>query len=537
MLAVLAATLVGASTVWFAIAGAHPLPYWDAWEFVEDLRKSHDGTYGFADLVRPANEHRIALPRLLFFLDAWLGSGSETGLVVLALAMAATLALLVARCATNGDAAPRGTRVALAAGIVAIVVSGTQMPCLAWSFGVQFQAHSLLPTVALALLVRGEPGWAGRVAIALCGAGATFSIASSLLFWPFALALAAWLRRTRTTLATLVVAGAACWWIYFRDRAPTAAAAALDPLRATLWSWTHLGGAWQLGVHAAPVLGALGAVLALHGVVRILRRRAGRAETVLSALAALWVLYSLATGVGRWTLGREEALAGRYAPGPLLFWAAVLGAHWRSACAFRVRVAVASAIVVLVALLCWKQAKACKRWFTVRESREVAALSLLTGELDAVRLGGVYPVPALLGPRVATLRELGLSIFADRSTPRLGEGLEATLRIGRPSRGVPLQIEERVDSPTSAFVLVTGLAPTAAHGSRGRLVITDAGGTVRGLGSWGWGIPREWPATPAPVTSRWFALVPRSLPREDRQWYLVDAAGASAHAWEAPRDP
>src|SRR5688572_20802650 len=96
VLATVAAAFVVASTCYWAWQGAHPLPYWDHWEFVDDFAHASQGQYTPRELIRPANEHRIALPRAFFFADFCWFRGSERALVVAGLAMLAALAVLLA---------------------------------------------------------------------------------------------------------------------------------------------------------------------------------------------------------------------------------------------------------------------------------------------------------------------------------------------------------------------------------------------------------------------------------------------------------
>jgi len=347
--------------------------------------------------VRPANEHRIVLPRLLFFVDYLVFGGRERPLVVFGLCMLAALVVLIARCAVAGSSRSPPARVTTVAFVTVTLCSGTQIPCLGWSFAVQFMAQSLLPAVALALLLRAEPRPRHVALAAACAAGATFSIASSLLSWPVLVIVAALRRLGPGSVAGLVLAGAACWWVYVLGGARLGpAGGGVDVVVPALaWSLTHLGSAWQLDPTPCLALGAFGWLL-LGAALRPAYWHDARTRTLV-AVAGLWSLYSLAIGYGRHDLGRGEALAGRYAPGPLLFWACLLAAHLRAA-SHRARRWIAVVAAVLVAMLVYKQAKASRRWFNVKEARTVAALSFLLGDLDTPAAPGSAPCTTRWAP-------------------------------------------------------------------------------------------------------------------------------------------
>lgn len=534
-IASLAAAYVVASTCWFAWHGSHPLPYWDAWGFVDDFADWHAGSYSWHELIRPANEHRIALPRLLFFVDYLGFRASEKFLVVVALAMLCTLTVLVARLAVVRTRYSFATRTATAAFVAATLFSGTQISCLGWSFAVQFMAQSLLPAVACALLLRHAPRRRDVAIAIVCAVGATFSIASSLLLWPVLIAIAATRRLGSGAVAGVAVAGAACWLVYLGERAPLGhrGGGFLDvALPALAWSLTHLGGAWQFDTALSLAFGAGGGLLLVAALPRLASTDDPQTRTLV-VIAGLWALYSLAIGYGRHDLGRAEALAGRYAPGPLLFWAALLAAHLRCA-PRRSRRLLAIAAAVLVGALVYKQHKASKRWLTVKEARTVAALSFWLGDLDRARCAEIGArsddLHDDLSARVDVLRRHRVSIFASPLADLPGTRLEARFRID--AAAVPDAAFTRLpDRTTDTDVLrqIAGtLPPSAAHlGSA--LAGLDAEGRVCALGSTGWEVARSQRTMAPQGAQRWFALVPANLDPTRLRWLALDVANLTAH--------
>lgn len=535
--AVLAALFVVASTCVWSWRGAHPLPYCDAWAFVDDFAHWHDGTYGWHELLRPANEHRIVLPRLLFFADyLWFGA-SEKALVVAALVMLSALSCLIVRLATASSAHPLSARVAIAGVVVATLFSGTQLPCLGWGFAVQFMAHSLLPAAACALILRPAPR-ARHLALALaCAVGATLSIASSLLLWPVLFLIAGARRLGWPTLVSIAATGAACWWLYLHERSPIsrpAVSLANTMMQSIGWSLTHLGSAWQTDVWASLVLGTVGWILLLAAFVRLCHRRDHRALTLFT-IAALWSLYSLAIGYGRHDLGRDEALAGRYAPGPLLFWAALLAGHLRLA-ASTARRFLAIAATVLVGLLVYKQTKSSKRWLNVREERAIATLAIWLGDFDRTRYAEIGAIHADFAAAVAVLRTHQVSIFASPVAELPQQRLEPRFHVDQSAASLAFaRLPDQPARASTALRFVAGTLPAQARQFGDTLAAVDVADRVCGLGSLGWDVPRAQRALVTAGAERWFALVPAEQDPTQLRWFVLDVEHGRALA--LPRLP
>lgn len=521
---------VALSTGYYALQAADPLPYYDAWGFVDDLAGWHSGTYGLHDLFRPANEHRIALPRLLFFADWLWFSGRETALVAVALGMLAALTALVVRLAVAGSTLGTPARIAVAGFVVVSLCSGTQMPCLGWSFAVQFMAQSLLPALALAVLLRDRPR-PRDVAVAIaCAAGATFSIASSLLLWPLLLLVACVRPLGQGARIAIAGGGIACWLVYATGGGlpGRAIAAPVDhALRAAAWSLTHLGSAWQLPVLPSLFAGLAG-VAALAGAFAVRASFDARGRTLV-VIGALWAAYSLAIGHGRHELGRSEALADRYAPGPLLFWAALFAAHLRGASPRRRR-AWAAAAAVLVALLLHKQVKSCKRWLNVKEARARATLSFWLGDVEPALCAEIGVRTEDLAVWLPVLRTHRVSIFAGTAAGLPGEPLPSSY--AQQPLAEPLAFQLLPDPLRGGARLreVQGTLPAAASRLGDLLAAVGDGGVVVGLGRIGWEVPRAQRRDAPPDARRWFALIPVACGPTSLRWFLLDEASHLAHA-------
>ena len=244
-----AATVAGTvAAVWrFHVA----LPYWDEWQTITDFRRLADGTYGLADLARQHNEHRLVLPRLVFFADEmWCGlSGRLDQTVTLALqaSNAAVLAVLAAR-----RTARAAHRALLCGFVVLLLFTLRQEQNFSNGFQVQFVgvcSAAILAAVAYgAALERSSSGRTGSgplfaVAGLACAASAC-TMANGVLAG-FVLAAAAVLARAPArvaggTLALSALLAAA----FFRDYRPGGDSLPSSALATHVWACPRFGAAY-----------------------------------------------------------------------------------------------------------------------------------------------------------------------------------------------------------------------------------------------------------------------------------------------------
>ncbi|MEM6796509.1 MAG: hypothetical protein AAF725_21230 [Acidobacteriota bacterium] len=301
------------------------VPYWDQWVLVHHLESLERGTLDVAELWAPHNEHRLLLPKALM-----LGLASVSGWdirlelwVHLAFALALFAAALALMRRTAGE---------LPGWLVAL--SGASIFGLAqwhnWSWGWQSQIflNVLLVTAGLAVLA-GEGRFRVPLAAA-CGAAATCSFATGLLFWPLAAPLA-WRGEPRgrgLRLAAWAAASAAMIGLYLWGLPPS------EEMRQTLgpgaslklflgYVSVYLGGSLlpfdgRTALFGAPLLALPWLILAAPTLLS--RRRFARALPLL-----LWAAYGVGsaalTALGRLPAGGiGQALSSRYITISQVFW-------------------------------------------------------------------------------------------------------------------------------------------------------------------------------------------------------------------------
>ena len=267
----------------------------------------------------------------------------------------------------------------------------------------------------------------------------------------------------------------------------------------------------------------VGCLVLIANLSHVVRTPGDRFERALVGVLVFQFLVSMAMGVGRNQLGLEEALAGRYAPGPLLWWAALFALQFRVTSRVgggRFRRTVTWALPILIAaLLVREQHKEARRFQNVREQREIASLALWLGEPENELCRGVYPNLELLPDRVAWLRENALSIFAHPVADLVGSQIVEPRP--HPIETRPMRITERRAIPGSRFSWLEGTADAAAIPVESHLLVNDRDNRVVGLASSGWRLPRSQRLREPDGTVRWFALVPP----EGARWLLLESDG------------
>jgi len=178
------------SRAWLIKVWGSPVPYWDEWDaqILKLIRPWLDGTFRWADLFAPHNEHRIVLTRVadlaLFMasgkLDLW------WQLLLNASLHAATAAFLGCLC---WNAIPRPLRRIWLIGLAVFFVVPAGWQNALWGFQSQVFFCSLLSVLALGGLLVDQPlklrWWLGWIAAALAlltvGSGVLAAITALLL--------------------------------------------------------------------------------------------------------------------------------------------------------------------------------------------------------------------------------------------------------------------------------------------------------------------------------------------------------------------
>ena len=400
VVACLCAASIVAGTVAMVVRGWTAVPYADQWW---NLLSRHDLTATW--LFAQHNEHRIAVPRLIFALDhVAFGETYWLDLACSLVVQGAGAAILVAGFAT-APASTRPYRFVVVGVVVAVLFSAMQFENFLWGFQIQFFGVCIAALAAIAAVaqVRSE-----RTALALfagLATVATFSLASGLLCGYVAAVACILRRRSRGMLgsvcliAALLTAAYLHGYIsppYHSDPVETVR----HPLRLVAYSAVELGSVFPplLGHWSGPgaaAMGGLGDLLfVLVGALLVRRRGAARgAEIAAFGTAAFALAMTLVTAMGR--LGPEvvPAFTSRYTTPAGLFWLGLALAGLSIASRRRPRVA--DALAVLLTLWAGALALAQPRFIgpALAEKRALAAVApaLLAGVGDPAMLHRTDP--------------------------------------------------------------------------------------------------------------------------------------------------
>lgn len=342
-----------------------PVPYGDMWWFVRDLARLNSHQVGLSYLWNQHSEHRIALPRLIFWADAYLDHfrGLFTILCSLLLLVGEGLLLCFsfAGIAENDSA----SKLAYTALVFGMMLSASQIENLIFPFQVQFPLAFLAASASILLTLRhcrdAEHGCRSLVFGIVMAVCATLSLGCGLVVWPVLLLICVVERPPKRTLWTIAIAGIAMWIIYFIGYVSPGDSARpwlslSHPEQVAAFTFTFLvSPIYSTSFSFGSILGLL---LLLAGAVGILlyarfSSASFRASNGFFVYLALFIMATAAlTSLCRINYGIEEAATIRYRLPALIFWACIialtssLSASWA-----RLRPVVRALVTAIMALL------------------------------------------------------------------------------------------------------------------------------------------------------------------------------------------
>lgn len=507
---VLFAVCIAASTVFWIGRSYSALPYWDQWETVVEYGRLRQGDLRFVDLFRQHNEHRIAVPRLVFLADYVLFEGRNIFCLAVILAFQLLHAGLLVRLI--GDLR-RPFMAAGAALVFALLLSIGQWENFVWAFQVQFVEVFVMATASYILLAKaaGAQTPVGRlglwIACAACLGVAVFSMANGIAAVAIAALLAVAMGARRWMIAGLVALFVSLSVAHFHNYTPvaghpTVAYALAHPLDFVTYVAAYLGNiAGPLTLRPAtaflsselrsvPVwLGFVGLAASAGGVARVMRRVAvDRTDLVLLGVIAFICATAALTALGRLSFGLDQAYSSRYMTPAAVFWAAQT-VFWVRAAApgpTWAKLAVGTVLVGIAGLLCWVQWRVPQFVMRHSESQRLAEDSLLSA-LDDGGLSGVYPRQQTVVERAEVLRRYGVSIYATPEAHWLGRPISAIAPAAKPNTCIGAFDVAEVPAENPRFVgRATGWGwDRAGHRPAERVVLTNEQMRVVGFGSVG----------------------------------------------------
>jgi hypothetical protein len=455
LLALAAGSYIFVSTVRMIVQCWTAVPYADQWdELILGADKFFNGGTARVETARwvfsQHNEHRIAIPRLIFAADRFLSGMDNRFNLFVMLASQATLAALMILIALRATGRRISETIWVAAVVSALLFSAMQWENLLWGFQVQFIGVDLAALVTFAVLMQGSPGTARLATVIILESVAAYTLSSGMAVPFLTVPLALWARWPRRHVALLGFAAVALLAAYLHGyqtpshhndpirtmwQADQVLAYVLDEIGnpfAVIFVEAHLRDPKNWG----RLCGIVGVLLFAAFAADMLRRRERRGPVPILIATALFVLsMALLTALGRLKFG--VPLSSRYSSPVLLFWAALIVVTMIRirGSDVRLRVATMGATLPLLLGLAYYQPSfaALGRAQTLLPRLE-GTTALLANVNDPEALVHLYPAPAIPRERTPLLRERHLSIFAEEWSDWVGTPLADHARLIEPAK-------------------------------------------------------------------------------------------------------
>jgi hypothetical protein len=437
--AVIAAYVVW-STVRLVIASILPVPYWDQWDELIFTGRRMFSSWLFAQ----HNEHRLVLPRLIFYIDYWLFA-EDNRFNFICDAVLPFFIWVSALVVLWQPLARWRERIFVAAALAALLFSAMQWENFIWGFQVQWFLVELGAVGAFAILGTGRPGGVRVVFAILAESVAVYSLASGVSVPIIAIVLAVWRRYSLRQIGALVVAAIALLGFYLQGyhspsshSNPLALLRELGPIAEYIAvdlgnPFAQLANALGAGhsTRIAGMAGATGALAFVAAVIALMRSRcdSSKGSAVWFATAAYGCGAAVLMGLGRVRFGLGQAESSRYSTPMLLFWVALAMIGFTYAVRYRPQLRLPA---MLAGICCLVPIAAAQAYFIKGAvpqvlSRKEAEAALLAGVNNPDALAKVLQAERIvfLLHQADRLRQQHLALFADpwsdwRGTP-LGE--------------------------------------------------------------------------------------------------------------------
>jgi hypothetical protein len=417
-------TIIGAVR-WFS-----PVPFWDMW----------DGTLGFyierlqghrwSPFFAQANEHRIVLSKILFWIDYRFFGGLSYFLIVVNIAL--MFALWLTLCWAARLLLDRRLAYLCGALIGIPCFSWLQAENINWGYQSQFYLAYLLPLLALISMGRWiqEPREHRFVAAVVLGMFSTFAMANGLFALPLLiLMLLLSGRGTRWRVGALLLVTAltfAAWAHHYQ-----VAHHPQTPLQCMAeFFLMFLGGTFGLLLRQDYLTILVGvAVICASGYVA-LRWAVGERDPMFLALV-LFIAYvgaaAAAATIGRAYFGPQAALASRYETPVLLLYSALLllFAHLYRDKTSTGAVVGALSVFTSVLLFAPQMGAFDAAGPTIAQQRMQIALALDLGVKDKAEIAKLYPVESARVD-IRSAIQYNLSVFALPSLHNAREAIGKT---------------------------------------------------------------------------------------------------------------
>jgi hypothetical protein len=483
---------IAASTVGMVVTTQSPLPFWDQWDELVSIR---DVTWSW--LISQHSEHRILIPRLVFWADRWLFGETyaiEFALNLVAPGLVACLLVLI----SNAGRPLNLIRIAWTFGLaLAFVFWAAQWENFIWGIQIVVFLVVLFAVAAFTAMVLLPASLWSLCLVLLIETLATYTFADGILIAVLMVPLAMLLKRPNDHTIILTVGALALFASYlYGYHSPSYHSNPMHAwqhlLRIALYCLAELGFPFANGLalirpaatgHFAVTLGALGVVWLAAVTYLLVRHRSHRPSHLATSAVICFVLgTTLLTGLGRAeAFGVLQAGSSRYATPILLFWycLAILTLDVSSRAARLVTVAVTCAFIPVIVASQPRFVELAER---TADAPHAAIPALLAAVDDSQLLENLYPNPTIIPPRTALLKAQHASIFADNWGYWLGTAIGKHVQIhqsGECSGGFVLA-EQVTRSPPTGW-RAYGIAMDKSRKPIQRIVLTDSSGKIVGF--------------------------------------------------------
>jgi hypothetical protein len=399
-----------------------PCPFGDEWFIVDGVARGR-GPLDWSWLFGQHNEHRVAIPRALIWLDLAVFHGKNislfAGIWLVLLLHWAVIAYALERFTDFPTPLKRTLQ-----GLFAFCIfHPNQSENLTWAFQIGFvlpfaiATAALLATVFFQRLRRPQfvQTWFATFGVAAAPILAALNMAGGLLIGPVVLWLAFIQRLPRRFIVIVVTvflltAGAYLWGLKPPDPAHPPQAALADPKGIFVYILTYFGASWtRILPHKERITAFLSIVCFAVLVIRSLPKRRPLSDFERFCVAECAFLLSIAfvTALGRLKFGVGQAFASRYQTPAMLYWAAlgalVLIRLWR---ARPDRIRLAQAVLLLLMLASTLTFFKIWRAATTRADSLQSACQVVKVSDNQTAAKTLYATDAGLEPAAAFLRRL-----------------------------------------------------------------------------------------------------------------------------------
>ncbi len=197
-----------------------PVPYGDMWWFVRDAALYRSHKIGLGHLWAQHGEHRLVLPRLLFWADVNIDNLRGVFTIGCSMLLLAGQGLLLWCAFAQMLKNDLASKLSYAALVFGMMFSASQIENLMFPFQVQFPLAFLAASTSIVFTLHHcwapDNKWRSLIIGIVTAVCATLSLGCGLLVWPILLLICVVERARKQTIWMVAIAGIAIWLAYFR---------------------------------------------------------------------------------------------------------------------------------------------------------------------------------------------------------------------------------------------------------------------------------------------------------------------------------